>query len=295
MRCLVITLALLLSFSCNRDNNQRPDDCLSPFIIIRYDLNIPSDLAKFQLWERENIEKYNEEKTNSYTKQYLSLAIDNYATIGFQDSQFSIYTICNGEWGGRVYFVDRSDTNKIYFLPSTCPVQIQKIEDAYYITEALGHMIGHSSLVKISNPKKLVVLSPELLKTDWKAKIFQNLTNQKIVDSLNQQRAELIDTFHVAFNLYFKYDLKDYIIYTDFENTYLGLLKNKKIIKIDSLSHFNTYSAEPKQFVNNIHRYYYENSRGYYQGETTSNKGAIYVKEDTIIIANKHWVDEATY
>lgn len=75
----------------------------------------------------------------------------------YDDSEFIVYSDCFGEWGGTIYFYERS-TSKIYFTESTCANTVIKSDKGYEILAHLGHMIGSSELKIVSDPRTLTLL-----------------------------------------------------------------------------------------------------------------------------------------
>lgn len=75
----------------------------------------------------------------------------------YDDNEFIVYSDCFGEWGGTIYFYERS-TSKIYFTESTCANTVIKSDRGYEILAHLGHMIGSSELKIVPDPRKLTLL-----------------------------------------------------------------------------------------------------------------------------------------
>ncbi|MDR0982825.1 MAG: hypothetical protein LBM07_06245 [Culturomica sp.] len=74
--------------------------------------------------------------------------------ILFEDNDFIVYRDCFGEWGGTVYFYEKS-TQKTFFTESTCPNSIIKTQNGYQVLANLGHMFGSSEIKLIPDPSKL--------------------------------------------------------------------------------------------------------------------------------------------
>ena len=75
----------------------------------------------------------------------------------YYDSEFIVYSDCFGEWGGTIYFYERS-TSKIYFTESTCSNTVIKSDKGYEVLAHLGHMSGSSEIKIVADPRKLTLL-----------------------------------------------------------------------------------------------------------------------------------------
>jgi len=72
----------------------------------------------------------------------------------YDDNEYLVYKTSHGEWGGMVYFREKI-TDKIFRAYSNRVINVNKFNGAYYVTSYLGHMMGHSQIVKISDPKQM--------------------------------------------------------------------------------------------------------------------------------------------
>lgn len=83
----------------------------------------------------------------------------------FEDEKFIVYGDCFGEWGGTVYFFEKS-TSKTFFTESTCANSVIKDSNGYNVLAHLGHGGGSTEVKTISDPTKLTfVKSNEIRKT----------------------------------------------------------------------------------------------------------------------------------
>lgn len=132
----------------------------------------------------------------------------------YKDSNYNIYSNCNGEFGGTIYFQNKQ-TKMNYEAASTCPIVVNKISKEYYVTNYMGHMMGFASVIKIPDPEKL-----EQSVLDFK--LQHGSTFNKGVEVL-------IDTtdFYIATS--FTSDKKLLHLYSDEKGTYIGEIENKKI------------------------------------------------------------------
>ncbi|PPK96431.1 hypothetical protein LY01_00251 [Nonlabens xylanidelens] len=86
-------------------------------------------------------------------------------SILFTDEHFIVYRLCNGEFGGTIYFYDRK-TNETYFTKSNCAHTIEKKDKQYHVVANLGHMMGMSEIKTISDPTMLDKATQKDLKID---------------------------------------------------------------------------------------------------------------------------------
>lgn len=77
---------------------------------------------------------------------YIWNKIDKTDDLIFEDSDFYIYSLDFGEWGGKTWFKDKK-TGIQYVLESTTPL-INKIDNTYYLTNSF-------MVLRIDNPKEL--------------------------------------------------------------------------------------------------------------------------------------------
>jgi hypothetical protein len=72
----------------------------------------------------------------------------------FEDDEFVVFKDCHGEFGGTVYFFDKT-SGEICFTESTCANSVFKKDGKYLVLSHLGHMSGSSELKSIESPLKL--------------------------------------------------------------------------------------------------------------------------------------------
>lgn len=80
--------------------------------------------------------------------------IENIETPVYEDEKYLVLKTSHGEWGGMVYFIDKN-TKRIYRAYSNEVINISKFDNKYYVTNYLGHLMGHSSIFEIANPEKM--------------------------------------------------------------------------------------------------------------------------------------------
>lgn len=72
----------------------------------------------------------------------------------FEDAHYLVYNECQGEFGGRLFFVDKQ-TQKTYWTESTCAVWVRHASQGYEILSSLGHGLGDASEQRIRDPRAL--------------------------------------------------------------------------------------------------------------------------------------------
>jgi len=87
-------------------------------------------------------------------KNFKRLKGRKYKEIFYEDDDYLVSRSCSGEWGGSAYFTDKKSKKK-YECAATCPIIINKLDNCYYLTTTLGHLIGFTKILKIDNPTLL--------------------------------------------------------------------------------------------------------------------------------------------
>lgn len=135
----------------------------------------------------------------------------------YKDNIYKVSSKCRGEWGGFVYFENKHSGIK-YKGTATCPVVINKLENVYYVTNYLAHMIGHSSVLKIENPERLAEVNSD----------EETYSNSYSLQGIKT----LIDTFGLRIFSSMVIDNKLVHLYSDKHGTYIGEIINNKLIPI---------------------------------------------------------------
>ena len=157
----------------------------------------------------------------------------------YQDELYDIYAICNGEWGGTIFFKDKK-TNENYEAASTCPIVINKINNEYYVTNILDHLAFSASVLKISDPAELE---------------SSNLNFESREGSLYNKGVELLlDIFDVDIATSFVVDDQLFHLYTDENGTYVGKIEKGEMRPISKFNftfyaHFSQYLDNGKQLL----------------------------------------------
>ncbi len=112
-----------------------------------YDISVENDSLFIKETEFEEYTFVLDEK-NSELK-----SIKRRKLKAYQDSNYNIYTMDHGEWGGTTYFHNKT-TDAVYSI-EYLPNAINRIDSTYYLMHSKSLPWGHSSLLKIEDPKIL--------------------------------------------------------------------------------------------------------------------------------------------
>ena len=132
----------------------------------------------------------------------------------FEDDTYNVYSICNGEFGGTIYFQNRK-TKKNYEAGSSCPIVVNKLNSQYYVTNS-------TSILKIKEPQKL---ESSNLKFRSQQGSLLSKGVEKIFDSLDIEMNFYIATSFVS-------DNKLLNLYSDKQGTYIGEIEDKKMKQV---------------------------------------------------------------
>ena len=116
------------------------------------------------LWFRTVIEKTNSDYWSYLSDSFSIVQVDtpnflksiNSTTPNpiYADSLFIGYVGCFGEHGGTVFFYDK-EQDTVYSFPATCPKEILRIKDKYYVVSNLDHMGESTEIISIDDPRRL--------------------------------------------------------------------------------------------------------------------------------------------
>lgn len=181
-----------------------PDDFKN---IPYYDISVENDSLLVKETQFEEYTFYLDEKGGELKpikKQKLK---------SYQDSDYNIYTMDHGEWGGTTYFQNKTNDSvyKVEFLPDA----INRIDSTYYLTHSKSLPWGHSSLLKIINPKLLQQSNLNFIGR----RIDEKLVGGEMIFS--DEKISIICSF------VFKKKLLH--IYSDDNSTYIGEIVDSKI------------------------------------------------------------------
>jgi hypothetical protein len=173
------------------------------------------------------------EKTNLVLGEYVAdfaLTITKDFPI-FKDSVYNVYSVCNGEFGGTIYFQNKK-TKKSYEAASTCPIVVNKIDNQYYVTNS-------TSILKIQTPEKLA-------NSNLNFKTHQGSQFTKGVETLFETLDFDMD-FGIATS--FVSEGKLLTLYSNKQGTYIGEIENKKMKPVYKLPF--KFSANFNQQIDN--------------------------------------------
>lgn len=161
----------------------------------------------------------------------------------FEDNDYVVRKTCSGEWGGTIWFKNKKTGNE-YSCSATCPVIVNKLNGKYIVTATLNHLSGFSQILEIDNPQKLSIFKMP------KPKMKNGKTQIRYVgdgESRSTKGAKaLLDTIGVSTILTFPYKNQLYHIITNYKNTFVAKIENKRFVIVDSLSKksFWSYNSE---------------------------------------------------
>ena len=148
-------------------------------------------------------------------------------SVIYEDSLYVVSKTCNGEFGGKVIFKSKK-TCIDFITEATCPVVVNKLNDKYYVTNTLAHLIGSSNIIEISNPEEIGIG----------------------VDSIYLKGIKyIVDSVGVLTLSSFPYNGELYHIVTDFKKTYLTKVENNAFVTIDTVSNECLWTYNPRVLV----------------------------------------------
>jgi hypothetical protein len=185
-----------------------------------YDIKIENDSLYIK---REQFDKENY-LLDEYANLFIKVPTKQFKL--YDDKEYTVYSNCNGEFGGTIFFLDK-ETKLKYEGSSTCPIIINRIGTEYYITNYLAHDGEIANVIKISNPKNLE-------KSDWNF-------NSDLGSIKTKGIKKLLDNTSLYISTSFVYNQKLLHIYSDWNKTYIGRIENEKMKMIYEFD-FNFYS-----------------------------------------------------
>lgn len=156
------------------------------------------------------------EKTNLVLGEYVAdFALTKTRDFPiFKDDAYNIYSICNGEFGGTIYFQNKK-AKESYEAASTCPIVINKIDGQYYVTNA-------ESILKIHDPQKLEISNLNL-ETHHGSSFTKGV--ETFFDTLDFEMDFYIATSFISDNRLLN-------LCSDKQGAYVGEIENKKMKSI---------------------------------------------------------------
>lgn len=190
--------------------------------------------------------------SGSMTKENYMHQQQNYPI--FEDEKYSVSSCCTGEFGGAIYFKDKS-SQKIYSCQSTCLVGVYKMDGSYYVSSSLAHGSSRSKIIRIDNPSALyeIKTEKELKDCSWYDIYSENPKEFEIKHPKGFDKGfeVLLDTFEVLIVGSFNYENQQYHIYSDKNKTYLAQLKMGKLTPIKTIYNKAMWLTEVRDLKHN--------------------------------------------
>lgn len=157
--------------------------------------------------------------------------------ILFEDEKFIVFSDCSGEFGGTVYFLEKSSSNT-YFTESTCAVTVTKDTTGYLVLANLGHGRGSAEIKNIDDPTKLSLADPSKIGS------FKNGMAYGYAD---KSKAYTIRTEFRGLQLFssFKHNHKTLYIVNLPEITFLAEIDSTEIKVVHPLFYNDLYTHNP--------------------------------------------------
>lgn len=177
-------------------------------------------------------------RTNYTTKEHVVevkelLYSQTKETDFYEDEHYTVYRKCRGEWGGVVIFENKQSGNK-YICAATCPVTVNRLNDAYYVTNTLHHLSESTEILEIRNPEKLKPATTE----DLLRKFFED------VETLGAER--IIKQYRTSCLHSFVYNDRLYHITADKEGTFVSEIAEGTFKKLQQISDRQLLTYDPK-------------------------------------------------
>lgn len=173
---------------------------------------------------------------NGWTKYDLPLPIKN-KPILFDDDSYLCFRDCHGEWGGTIYFFNKT-THNIHYTEATCANSVLKNNGNYFVFSHLGHMMGSAQMKKIPDPAKL----PQV-----KAKQIDKTVNGQALGYTDKSNASqtVFDYFNIEIFSSFLHNNKNIYLVHWIDVTFLAEIENNRILIINPLFNNGLYTHEP--------------------------------------------------
>ncbi|MCC5917862.1 MAG: hypothetical protein JJU02_11120 [Cryomorphaceae bacterium] len=282
----LLTILTLTTIGCQSGVRTIPLE----FETIIYNLDNPQDSVNFIMWKKSNLgDLVQKEIDTLYAQDSIPVG-----KLYYSDDDFSVFGYCLGKFGGPLMFQDMENKDSIYYMECACPVMIEKRKEGYYITESLAHIMGFAKIQFLQSPKELIYIHRDSLKTEWKSQKYPDIDYIELWDRLNIQGKILIDTMGITFSVFFEHNNDNYLIFSDYQNTYLGLLTTAGLRTLDTLLNISTYGHPNDEIIDINNGYYHYDFRQSISElinneiHQTISSGNIFVKGNSIVIAYKY-------
>ncbi len=184
------------------------------------------------------------------------------SNVFYEDENYKVRKTCSGEWGGTVYFENKK-TNKETAASATCVINVNRIDEEYFVTSSLTHMSGSTEIIEIDNPAELDVFKLPKPKSFYNGK---GIYSVKDVESKSKKGTKkLLDSIGIIALASFVWKNNLYHLYTDTSNVYLATIENKKfknILKVYDKGIFGLTQYKTKD--SHLILYFKEEEEGYF-------------------------------
>ncbi len=155
----------------------------------------------------------------------------------YEDNEFIVFEDCHGEWGGTIYFFEKS-SGDIYFTESTCANSVSKKDNKYFVLAQLGHGSGFTEIKSIENPRKLTkAKKSEIGKTKDGGALGYSDKSQGYQKTLDLYAIQMFSTFTCQ-------GRQLYIVRLN-ESTFLAEIKGTEIQIVNPLFGKPFYTHQP--------------------------------------------------
>ncbi|MGN6494319.1 MAG: hypothetical protein ACTHLE_20170 [Agriterribacter sp.] len=155
----------------------------------------------------------------------------------FEDDKYIVFGDCHGEWGGTVYFFNKS-SQKIYFTEATCANTITKKDGKYFVLSQLGHMSGSTDLKEIENPDKLTLTDRNKFNKSFRGQALGYADSSK-------QAKTVFDIYGIQFFSSFSFGDKTLYMVNWRQRTFLAEITDSTISIVNSLFNDDLYTHQP--------------------------------------------------
>ncbi|KXX71368.1 hypothetical protein [Flammeovirga sp. SJP92] len=202
--------------------------------------------------------------------------VDKTDDLIWEDSDFYVYTLDFGEWGGKTWFKDKK-TDSQYVLESTTPL-INKIDSTYYLTNFF-------KVLRINNPKELTkcdgdVTYENIEKTGKNYSWYSESKGYKVI--YEDENVDYFDfSYHPSIVSSFVYNGELLHIFETDTASYLSRIVNNKIQPFEKILNdvkfFNShFSYRCKNFNGSNELLKFKTSNDQIYGLTTIKDNRIY-------------------
>lgn len=166
----------------------------------------------------------------------------------YEDSIYQVSSSCSGEFGGTIKFLNKL-TQEEHVATSTCPISVNKLNDRYYVTNSLAHMIGSTQILEIENPDSLEIFTmPKPYKKKGKIMSFSIGDNES---KSTKGTIEILDSVGIMTQKSFVYKDELYSIIIGNKGSYLAKLQNGNYVNLitiyeDSMWNYSNKIIETK-------------------------------------------------